>query len=144
MAGNYTLPLRAVIDTNLIIAARWKERSNSRELLEAVRQGRAVLLWSEDTQGEVMRILKKARPPAAFKELVESVFVPEYKVKSTPDINLSEDPADNKFLAAAVGGGADVIVSNDKHLLELEEVKGIPIVRPGEAVRWIDKAGPAW
>jgi predicted nucleic acid-binding protein len=35
---------------------------------------------------------------------------------------------DNKFLAAAVVGRADYIVSGDKHLLSLEEFEGIPIL----------------
>jgi len=40
---------------------------------------------------------------------------------------IEDDPTDNIFLALAIDGGADVIVSGDHHLLDLEEFEGIPI-----------------
>ena len=47
-----------------------------------------------------------------------------------PDVTLrmSRDPTDNQFLACAVSGGADYVVSADADLLSLHEVHGIPIV----------------
>jgi putative PIN family toxin of toxin-antitoxin system len=38
------------------------------------------------------------------------------------------DPKDDIFVATAIAGRADFIVSEDKDLLDLEEVSGIPIV----------------
>jgi len=38
------------------------------------------------------------------------------------------DPKDLMVLAAAVGGGADAIVTGDKDLLALGEFRGIPIL----------------
>ena len=40
------------------------------------------------------------------------------------------DPDDNKYLAAALEGRADVVVSGDKHLLDLGEYEGVRIVTP--------------
>ena len=40
------------------------------------------------------------------------------------------DPKDNKFLELALDGRADVIVSGDYDLLELNPFRKIPIVRP--------------
>ncbi len=47
-----------------------------------------------------------------------------------PDIRMSiaRDPADDKFLEAAVCGGASIVVSSDRDLLDLEKVKDISIV----------------
>jgi len=43
----------------------------------------------------------------------------------------SGDPSDDRILAAAIAGGADLLVSGDRrHLLPLREVAGMLIVRP--------------
>jgi hypothetical protein len=40
---------------------------------------------------------------------------------------ITDDPDDNMFLACAVEGQADFIVSGDPHLLSLSRFRGIPI-----------------
>jgi predicted nucleic acid-binding protein len=41
---------------------------------------------------------------------------------------ITEDPTDNKFLARAMEGKADFIVSRDPHLRNLKRFQGIEIV----------------
>lgn len=41
---------------------------------------------------------------------------------------ISDDPTDNKFLACALEGKADFIVSRDPHLRNLKRFQGIEIV----------------
>ena len=41
---------------------------------------------------------------------------------------IRNDPHDNKFIEAAIGGKADFIVSGDHHLLDLKEYQGIKIL----------------
>ena len=43
-------------------------------------------------------------------------------------IDLTADPDDNRILECAVDGKADLIVSNDHHLLALKEWERIPII----------------
>jgi putative PIN family toxin of toxin-antitoxin system len=45
-------------------------------------------------------------------------------------VRACRDPDDDKYLACAVDGGADYLVSGDKDLLSLESFRGIPIVKP--------------
>lgn len=45
------------------------------------------------------------------------------------------DPKDDKFLEPAVNSRADVIVSGDADLLELDAFRGIPIMPPAAFVR---------
>ncbi|HEY3158362.1 MAG TPA: putative toxin-antitoxin system toxin component, PIN family, partial [Vicinamibacterales bacterium] len=47
-------------------------------------------------------------------------------------IRASRDPKDDKFLEAAVNGRADVIVTGDKDLLDLNPFRGIAIVTPAD------------
>ena len=46
------------------------------------------------------------------------------------NVLVSQDPSDEKFLAIAIEGSADIIVSGDKHLLGLEKYQNIPILTP--------------
>jgi predicted nucleic acid-binding protein len=47
-------------------------------------------------------------------------------------IRTSRDPTDDKFLEAAMNGRADVIVTGDKDLLDLNPFRGIAIVTPAD------------
>jgi putative PIN family toxin of toxin-antitoxin system len=52
-----------------------------------------------------------------------------------PDVQVSSDPDDDKFLATAVAGLADYLVTGDVgDLLSLREYKGVKIVSPREFV----------
>lgn len=48
------------------------------------------------------------------------------------------DPEDNKVLEPALSAGADLIVSADKHLLDLSPWRGIPILTPRDFVSRVD------
>jgi putative PIN family toxin of toxin-antitoxin system len=49
-------------------------------------------------------------------------------------VRASRDPKDDKFLEAAVNGRADVIVTGDGDLLELNPFRGIAILAPAAYV----------
>lgn len=71
--------------------------------------------WDSDYAGEVLAQL------ARVGELVD----PGEKVDA-----ISEDPADNRVLEAAAAGGAEVIVSGDRHLRSLGRWREIRILQP--------------
>jgi uncharacterized protein len=50
-------------------------------------------------------------------------------VKLGMRLRVLKDDADNRVLECAVEGHAESIVSGDRHLLDLKEFRGIPIVR---------------
>lgn len=60
----------------------------------------------------------------------------EIKIEAVP-----EDPADDKFIIAAVEGEADYVVSGDRHLRNLESYRGIRIISPSEFVRILKEEG---
>jgi hypothetical protein len=51
-------------------------------------------------------------------------FVDVIRVKSKVNL-IKEDREDNKFLALALDGKADCIISGDRHLLKLKEFHNI-------------------
>jgi putative PIN family toxin of toxin-antitoxin system len=85
---------------------------------------------------EVSRVLYYPRIQQRFKpreETIRRFFRLVFrKAIVTKDIyetdRISDDPADNKFLACALEGKADFIVSRDPHLRNLKHFQGIEIV----------------
>ena len=56
----------------------------------------------------------------------------------SPKISLrviAEDPTDDRVLECAVSGGADLIVSGDRHLRRLKSFRNIGIVQPSDFLR---------
>lgn len=137
---------KLVIDTNLLVAAFFNKNSSSFKLLELVKKGELELLWTDEVKGEAEFILgnikksvRKNTHNNKFKLDLDKVFTPEGKVKNPPEVHqVKEDPEDDKFLACAKGGDADLIVSNDSHLLKIKEFEGIPIKNPSFALREIN------
>jgi len=56
-------------------------------------------------------------------------------------VKASRDPADDKFLAAAVEGKVEYVVTGDKDLLVLKAYKRVEIVTPGRFVRILATGG---
>jgi len=50
---------------------------------------------------------------------------------------VKDDPADDKFLEAAIAGKAILIVSGDYHLLELKRFRDVPIITAREFIEQI-------
>ncbi len=51
---------------------------------------------------------------------------------------IKDDPSDNMFLACAVEGAADFIISGDHHLTDMDSFENIKIVNPNEFLRIIN------
>lgn len=54
-------------------------------------------------------------------------------VKITQQLSgVASDPDDDKFVECAIVGGAEVIVSKDKHLLQIGPYHGIAVIKPAD------------
>ncbi len=69
---------------------------------------------------------KVAEIEESFREFTELIEPDE-----TPAM-VEDDPDDDHFLACAVSGRADCLVTGDPHLLKLGSYKGIPILSPAD------------
>lgn len=121
---------KVVFDTNVLISGYlWK--GLARRALEKVRSSKWSLLNSRDTIDEFIRVLsyrKFGLKPEEIEPIVRDLTeISEFVEVRTQIQIIEDDPTDNIFLALAIDGGADVIVSGDHHLLHLDEFEGIPI-----------------
>jgi putative PIN family toxin of toxin-antitoxin system len=125
---------RLVIDSNVWIAALISPTGTARQLVDAVLDRGIDILLSESTFGELASRLDRPkfdryREPESWNvflsELVELAFWHEDTQTAT---GISRDADDDKFLALAVTGQADAIISGDGDLLELVAHEGIPVL----------------
>ena len=72
-----------------------------------------------------------ARAEEAVEQLIRIADVVDPEATVT---EITADPADNRVLEAAAEGGADAIVSGDRHLLALESWRDMPIRSPSAFV----------
>lgn len=135
--------MKLVVDTNLLVSGTlW--RGAPARLLDAVLSVPGTLCLSTELLVELGHVL--AREEFASRLAGRGVAVPEVlqrfqrlgrkvraaEVAAPPTLR---DPKDLPILAAAVGAGADAIVTGDNDLLVLKEFQGIPIIRVEEALR---------
>ena len=52
-----------------------------------------------------------------------------------------DDPDDNKYLAAAIDGCADYLVSGDSHLLDIREYEELRVVTPRRFLTILSEEG---
>jgi len=105
-------------------------------------------LMSEETFAELVSRLDRPkfdryREPEAWNlflsELVELALWLEDAGTAT---GISRDADDDKFLALAVTGQADAIISGDSDLLELVTHEGIPVLTPAQFLQHLRDSEP--
>ena len=123
---------RVVFDTNVLISGYlWK--GVTRRALDLVRaESQWTLLSSSDTINEFIRVLayeKFGLTPLEIEPFVSDLQQRSRFVAVRSKLHIiQEDPTDNVFLNLAVDGKADMLVSGDRHLLDLRVFRGIPIL----------------
>lgn len=136
------MTLRAVLlDTNVFVAAGFKPRSHSAQIVGHVRDGLLPMVWNEQTHQETAFIVRKI-PPLSW-DAIAPLFRPEdcYTGDLFPDrFDLISDPADIKFAALADATGA-VLITMDNDLLSIRDSVAIAILTPSEFVVCHDRNG---
>jgi uncharacterized protein len=123
--------MRVVIDTNALVAARFSPEGAASRLLDDCIEGRVEAVVSDEIERENRAILQKVRPSREFWDRLERFYSAAVRVTGGPRLDVVEDPADNKYLECAVAGGADCIISSDRHLLVHDGFRGIRICKAG-------------
>ena len=125
---------RIVIDTQVFVRAAINDRSLPAKLIYDLNQSYQLLV-SRQIRNEVEDVLNRGNVRAKFKQITDNVVqraltlydAAEWiEVEDIPPI--SRDPKDDVFLATAVAGDADYLVSEDQDLLTLNPYQEIKIV----------------
>jgi putative PIN family toxin of toxin-antitoxin system len=131
---------RVVLDTNIIIASALGGALVL--ILEKWDAGEFTIIVTTDVVDEYFEVIN--RPKFGLKqETIDKIaryvyqfsefVVPEEKIRY-----IEHDPKDDKFLEAAIAGNADVIISGDKHMLDLKKFRSIPILSGREFLDFLN------
>lgn len=129
--------LKVVLDTNVFVSSLLVKAGLPAQVLDAWRERRYLLIVSPAIIAEIratlayLRIRRKyAITDGDVEQLVallerDALLVPgNAQVASV----IPKDPADEMVLACALDGQADVTISGDRHLLDLDSYQSIPIL----------------
>ena len=139
--------LKVVLDANIFVSAVLKPHSDLAKIFELVREDQIKLILSEDILPEMRAVLLypkiKKRHGRSRKEIEEFLnkasqasILAQGRIDS--DV-MREDPADNKYLSAALEAKADFIISGDPHLKNLKGFEGIRILDPSAFLALVKK-----
>ena len=141
--------LRLVADTNIVVSARlWK--GTPHVLFQAANDHPLEFFTSAILLDELAEVLLRRKLAKAIRAtgLTAAALLEDYREfaslvipKRTRRVVLA-DPDDDHVLACALAAQADLIVSGDRHLLDLKGYRGIPIVSAAEALRRIERREP--
>jgi putative PIN family toxin of toxin-antitoxin system len=129
--------MRVVIDTNVILSAVLG--GTLKAILDHWQNERFILVVTDEIVREYLDVLQ--RPKFGLRgDVIDNIatFVFQFAEFVVPIEHVQvvkADPKDDKFLDAVMVGKVDVLVSGDKHLLDLKEYVGVPIITPREFLK---------
>jgi len=129
--------VKVVFDTNVWVSIALKKVLNDE--FSRVKQGLTIYV-SEDIFLEISKVLQYPKIAQILrnygireKEILRAIAANSKMVEPKVKLHvISEDAQDNKILECASAAGVDIIVSGDKHLLELGKFKKATILTPRE------------
>jgi putative PIN family toxin of toxin-antitoxin system len=136
---------RAVFDTNLLVSYLLVHRPPIATLIdEHLAHESFTLVSAAELLEELARVPRYPRLQRYYDAATRDRFVAliaalselvELPAEIPP---ISRDPDDDRVIACAVAGRADVIVSGDDDLLDLEQVGGIPILTAAQFLAGVE------
>ena len=130
--------IRAVLDANVVVSGILSQKGIPGTILRAWREERFELVTTEAILEEITRVLRypKIAKRHEWSEKHIAAFVEDLRhlaILTPGELRLAvvrEDPSDDRYLECALEGEAEYIVTGDRHLLELGQLRGIEIVKP--------------
>ncbi|MFH1376308.1 MAG: putative toxin-antitoxin system toxin component, PIN family [Candidatus Woesearchaeota archaeon] len=126
---------KVVLDTNILISALgWNGKP--RQIFQKCIEGDLELIISKEQLKELNKVMNypKFKFSDEQKETFISIILEIAKVveiKNSLKV-IKDDPDDNMILETALASNVDYIISGDPHLLNLEEFKGIKILKASD------------
>lgn len=134
--------MRLVLDTNIYVSNLITEKGNPAKIVRWWLDGEFDVLVSQPIIDEMLRVTGYERIQKKYAQLRENrleyaALIAEQALWIEPQAKLdviAADESDNRYVECAVVGGAQYIVTGDKHLLEIGELAGIRVLTPAAFV----------
>ena len=129
--------MKVVIDTNVFVSGVFF-KGPPYEILKAWRAGRFELVISQEIFAEYQRVgddLLQDYPSVELQPALNFIKQNIELVNAKPFAeSVCSDPDDDKFIACALAAKSKIIVSGDKHLLNVSGYQEIEVMKPREFV----------
>ena len=130
--------LRVVLDTNVFVSSLLVKQGPPAHIIDAWRDRQFLLITSPTLIAEIQATLQYPRIRRKYRvtdeeieQLINLLANDAVVVRGNPTAvagAVPDDPTDEAVLACAVEAGADLIVSGDRHLLDLQQYQGVAII----------------
>lgn len=124
--------MKIVLDTNVLISAFKDEYSYQKQIIDAVIKGKIEAFANAQTIRENKLILDRLIEDDSYRRELEDLFTQINVVDNPRRVRIYEDPEDSKILESAIEAGADYLITEDRHLLDIRNFEGVKIVEPIE------------
>jgi len=129
--------MKIVLDTNVFISGIFFGGPPS-QILQSWRKSQIKIVLTEQILEEYHRVgeeLSAKYPSINIEPIIElfTVFGEFVETKGITE-TICEDPDDNKFIECAIACQSKLIVSGDKHLLQISGYKEIEVLKPRQFV----------
>jgi len=125
--------MRVVLDTNVLVSGVFFPGIPCR-VLEAWRDGRAIVVLSAEILEEYRRVGERLATDFSGVSLEPflKLLLVEAEIVDAPPLPepVCTDADDDKFLACALAGHCELVVSGDRALLNTSGYRGIEVVTP--------------
>lgn len=125
--------MKIVLDTNVFISGIFFS-GPPYQILDAWRHGEIDIVLSEVIFDEYQRIateLSRQFKDVDISKLLDLLVINAIWIDAPRiALSISADPDDDKFISCALASKTKVIVSGDKHLLDISGCRGIEILTP--------------
>ena len=125
--------MKVVLDTNVLISGIFFS-GPPYQILKAWRDKRLTIVVTEDILSEYQRVseeLSKEFPNIQTNQILDLITMHAEVVDTKGiEIQICEDPDDNKFIECALASKSRFIVSGDIHLLKISGYSGIGVLTP--------------
>ncbi len=131
--------MKAVVDTNVIISAFLKPGGTCSAIIQTITEDKFELVFSDEIMDEYLEVLiRKGINLKLIRELNSLLAEKSLKTKGLYKVERSEDIKDNMFLACALEGRADYLVTSDPHLGNIKYYHGVQIIGVRQFLRLIE------
>jgi len=128
--------LKAVIDTSVMVSVAFARQGIARELRDLIADNAFVMVTSKPILKELYEVLhyphiiQRFNPSKQYiNEFIGMIIEHAVVTKNTYQVSgIALDPEDDMFIACALEGDADYIVSRDPHLRDIKHFQRIQII----------------
>lgn len=124
--------MKIILDTNVLVNGVRDEYSHTFRIIQKCIDGQLSPIMSSRILREYEQKANELITDDEYFDMLDDFYDSAEEVWTTSRIRASEDRQDNKFIEAAVDGGAEYIISSDADLLDVGEYNGVRMVSPAE------------